>query len=339
MNIYTSLLRGASWAARRFLFALALLAAGPVFSQVPPDFQALKTGVDEFSEQLADSLPLNSTLGLNWSDAYIGQLLSVPPHFGAGLAAGITTIKSDKLNGLLKSFGVPPLPGGVFPNPGYTVEGRIGGFVLPFDVGVKVGYFPPVGSDNFQLRYLLVGGDLRYALLKDRLAIPAVSLGFGVNYLSGGIIASVKDINFGLDNITPGATLSLVDPSLEFSWETLSFEAKAQISKSFILFTPYGGAGLIYARTKAGYTAKATITPSGGATLDDIAAEYGLDSASDAGFSSIKEADGFGLRFFGGIAFNMAVIKLDISVMAATGNDFDFDALGYGVTVGVRLQL
>jgi hypothetical protein len=318
---------------------LVLLAAGPAFAQ--NSFQELKDGIDAFSTQMADSLPLNSTLGLNWSDAYIGQLLGVPPHFGTGLAAGITTIKTEKLNGLLTSFGVPQLPAGVFPNPGYTVEGRIGGFVLPFDLGVKAGYFPPAGGDDFQLRYLLVGGDLRYALLKDRLAIPAVSLGFGVNYLSGGILARVGDLNFELDPSTfgSGATLSLVDPSLEFSWETLSFELKAQISKSFILFTPYGGVGLNYARTKAGYTAKAAITPSGGATLDDIAAEYGVEFDGSAGFSSIKEVEGFGLRFFGGIAFNMAVIKLDISVMAGTGNNFNFGALGYGVTLGVRFQL
>jgi hypothetical protein len=318
---------------RPLVLVLILLAMGPAFSQTT--FQDIVDGVDAFSTQLADSLPLNSAQGLNWSSAYIGQLLGVPPHFGVGISTGVTMIKAENLSALTDAFGVSLPMEGMFPNPGYTVEGRIGGFVLPFDVGLKAGYIPPVGPDKFQLEYFLVGGDFRYALLKGGLALPDLSLGIGVNYLSGGILAKIgKDITFDweADNLT------LAAPSLDFSWETLNFEFKAQISKSFLIVTPSLGIGVNYARTKAGYTATAKLTPNG-KSLDEFADEFGVEFDGNNGFSSIKEISGFGMRLFGGISFNLVVIRLDITAQAATGNNFNFGVLSYGAGLAARFQL
>jgi hypothetical protein len=307
---------------------------GPAFSQT--NFQDIVDGVDAFSTQLADSLPLNSAQGLNWCSAYIGQLLDVPPHFGVGISAGVTMIKAEKLSALTNAFGVSLPIEGMFPNPGYTVEGRIGGFVLPFDVGLKVGYIPPVGPDKFQLEYFLVGGDFRYALLEGGAVLPELSLGVGVNYLSGGILAKIgKDISFNWksDNLT------LTAPSLDFSWETLNFEFKAQISKSFLIITPSLGIGVNYARTKAGYMATTKLTPSNNTILNDLTGEFGVEFDKDNGFSSIKEITGYGMRLFGGISFNLAVIRLDITAQAATGNNFNFAVLSYGAGLAARFQL
>jgi hypothetical protein len=319
-------------ALRALIFGLALLITGPVFS-LDADFSTVTDGMDNFAAQLADSLPLNSTMGLNWSNAYIGNF----PHFGVGLTLGMTTIKADNIKSLLSTFKMDlrGLPDTAIPNPGYTVDGRIGGFALPFDVGFKVGYLPPIGADSFKLNYFLVGGDVRYALLKDSAVIPAVSVGFGVNYLAGGITAKVATISYD-SAVTAGQTLSLNDPTLSFSWETMSFELKAQISKSLILFTPYAGLGLHYAKTRAGYKAETTVTYGG----SDIKTDFpGVDFDGTAGFESFQEISGFGMRFFGGIAFNLAVIKLDIDVMAGTGNDFDFGNMSYGISLGLRLQI
>ena len=41
-----------------------------------------------FATAAASSLPLETSVGLNWSDAYIGQF----PHFGIGLTVGAATI-------------------------------------------------------------------------------------------------------------------------------------------------------------------------------------------------------------------------------------------------------
>jgi len=144
---------------------------------------------------LSATLPFNSTLGLNWSDAYIGQLLGVPPHFGVGVSAGATTVQADEIKTLLTTLGVDT---GAFPRivpiPAAVAEARIGGFLLPFDIGVKGGYIPPDlgktikdATGGLNLDYLAAGADLRFALIKGNLLLPRVSLGVGVNYMKGGL--------------------------------------------------------------------------------------------------------------------------------------------------------
>ena len=73
--------------------AFLLISAAPVFSQ--SELDELKSRLDSFSEAMALSLPFNSTIGLNWSDAYIGQFLRLPPHFGAGLSVGVTALNIE----------------------------------------------------------------------------------------------------------------------------------------------------------------------------------------------------------------------------------------------------
>jgi hypothetical protein len=335
-------------AVKALIFALVLFVTGPVFSL---DFADLKTSVDAFSTQMAGSLPLHSLQGLNWSSAYIGQLLGIPPHFGVGASVGVTLIEADGVKDLAKTFGAgDKLPFSVLPNPAYTVEGRIGGFILPFDMGLKVGYLPPIGdAGTFQFDYLLVGGDLRYGVLKDSLILPAVSVGFGVNYLKGGITVKTGNIPYTIGQVGGSdATVTLQDPTLNFGWETLTFELKAQVSKSLLLVTPYAGLGIHYATTKAGYTAKThlTLTPaSSGSYASDEAIktaledEFGVKLDGDQGFSSIVEKSGFGLRLFGGISFNLAVIKLDVTLQAGAGNGFSLSDMSYAGSLGIRFQL
>jgi opacity protein-like surface antigen len=286
-----------------------------------------------FSEALAKSLPFNASVGLNWSDAYIGQLISLPPHFGVGVSGGFTTMDFDAINGLVKIFGLPSLPLSFMPLPAYTVEGRIGGFILPFDIGVKIGTLPDVSFGNFKFKYLLAGADFRYALLKGEAILPAVSIGFGVNYLSGGISAQVgSGMEFEVPD-TGGKKLSLSAPTASFSWETVSFELKAQISKRLFIITPYFGAGVSYALSKAGYEIESKLTYTG-SDINEIKQHVsGLDSINANGFKSMSEINGFGVRAFGGLSLNLAIIKLDLTGM------FNFIDQNWGGTLGLRVQL
>jgi len=65
----------------RTLFAVTLLGAAlslsPIFAT--PTVADIQTGAVAMSNALAKALPFNSTVGLNWSDAYIGQFISLPP--------------------------------------------------------------------------------------------------------------------------------------------------------------------------------------------------------------------------------------------------------------------
>ena len=303
----------------RIVFAaliLSLCAASPVFSQVP-DLKELQNSVDEFSEKLALTLPFNSTMGLNWSDAYIGQLLGVPPHFGAGLSLGFTTTDFGSINKLADMFGFSlPLNFGGYPIPGYTVEGRIGGFILPFDLGLKFGYLP-IKPEGWELDYFLIGGDFRYAILKGNAALPAVSVGVGYNFLSGGLARHIgNSLSFGYTDLSSSPqTLTLTAPKVGLLWETSTLDFKAQVSKSFLIVTPYLGIGLSHAWSKAGYKIETTIQDSGG-DLDaakEAVKKYGIADLSDTGFSSIMSVTGWSFRAFGGISCNLPFFKIDLT--------------------------
>ncbi|MDR2477499.1 MAG: hypothetical protein LBD18_06920 [Treponema sp.] len=314
---------------------LLLCAASPVFSQAP-QLKELQNRVDEFSEKLALTLPFNSTIGLNWSDAYIGQLLGVPPHFGAGLSLGFTTTDFGSFNELAGMFGFSlPLNFGGYPIPGYTVEGRIGGVILPFDVGLKFGYLP-IKPEDWELDYFLIGGDFRYAILKGSVTVPTVSVGVGYNYLSGGLAKDIgQPLSFGYTDLSSNAqTLTLSAPKVGLLWETSTLDFKAQISKSFLIVTPYLGIGLSHAWSKAGYKIESTIHSSGDlAVAKEAVKQYGIADLSDTGFSSIMSITGWSFRAFGGVSCNLPFFKIDLTGL------FNFIDARYGFTVGARFQI
>jgi hypothetical protein len=186
-----------------FILVLVIGQGALVFAQTPPTTVNLiddfKKGFQQFSDDVASVLPMNSTIGLNWSDAYIGQLIALPPSLGVGITAGVTgipydsvkkilvdTLKGDdnEIPSLIKDYGLPL--------PAMAIDARLGGFILPFDIGFKFGFVPKTLADqvgdNIKIDFLLVGGDIRYLLMKQRfVVIPEVSVGVGYNYLKGSV--------------------------------------------------------------------------------------------------------------------------------------------------------
>jgi hypothetical protein len=300
----------------------------------------LQDDVESFANRLAQSLPFNASAGLNWSDAYIGQITDDPRHFGAGAMGGFTTINSDAFKHILCDFGLS-YPIKQMMVPVYTVEGRIGGFGIPFDIGLKFGGLPPVKfGDTLKYHYLLTGVDFRYAVLKGGIVLPKVSVGIGVNYLFGGLTAaSLPTVSFDVN----GDTLSLVKPDVTFSWQTISTEIKAQVSKSFLVITPYLGFGINYAWSRAGYAVKSpvqyngnTISAGDTAHIKSYLKNTGapeITSIASNRFATTMKKHGFGIRAFGGVSAHLSIVNFDLSLMY---NFFDFN---YGTTLGIRVQL
>ena len=340
----------------RFIIISAVIlifTAVPAFS-LDLDFSEIKKTADKFTASMASSLPFNSTMGLNWSDAHIGQFLALPPHFGIGVTAGFTTMEFDSVNTLLDKFGVSLPPGfdwGGFPLPGYTVDARIGGIILPFDVGLKFGMLDlkkdfwdtlKLGDIDFSMNYLLIGGDFRYVVAGKKKASPfKVSLGAGFNYMKGGLSlpvpgASDLSLDFG------GHSLSLSSPSLALQWETKAIDLKAQASVKVLIFTPYIGFGATHAWSSAGYglTAKDKIKVDGkeidlkgdSAIIKELK-KLGLTDITSKGIEQNNEVTGWSLRVFGGFSINIPFIKFDVTGM------YDILSSNYGVTLGTRFQL
>jgi hypothetical protein len=321
-----------------FVLGMALFGGFPLFSQ---DLVNLQKAAGEFSGALAKSLPFNATLGLNWADAYIGKLFpSVPPHFGAGVALGYTTVDFDAFDDLLNQFGLS-VPGGFdlgqLALPAYVVEARFGGFVLPFDVGLKFGAFEHLGNDSAAVDYLLAGGELRYAIIdgKKSLLLPNLSLGLGLNYLSGSFTGSKSSLNLPY---TSGAAEKLGLSNLEvgLEWETLALDFKAQVSKSFLIVTPYVGLGASHAWSKAGYRVDAKfVTPPNEDAINAGLKNAGVEGIDfgGTGFSTILEETGWSFRAFGGLSVNLALFRLDLTGL------FNILDGNYGVTLGARFQI
>jgi hypothetical protein len=326
-------------------------AVNPVFSQNA--LENLQKNVDKFTDNMAHALPFNSTMGLNWSDGYIGQITAIPPHFGIGISAGFTTMDIDSVKNLLDFFGLKmPFDNSTtrsigLPLPGYTIEGRIGGIKYPFDIGFKFGYLPQdtvkafIDSFNYGLNYMLLGADIRYSLLNQKIFVPKLSIGLGFNYMQGGITSplneflpySFKDANSGIDY-----TLTPKEAQLGLEWRTMSAEFKAQASFPFKFITPYAGAGISYAWSRAGYKVSASELLVNDASLTEdekkiLLEQLKMTSVSNKGFETINKFNGISARAFGGVSINIAFFRIDITGM------YEFIGGYLGATFGMRFQL
>jgi len=316
------------------LLIISIWAVNPVFSETFENFQK---GFDGFSEKAKKSLPFNSTMGLNWSDSYIGQITDIPPRFGVGISAGFTSMDIDDLSGGLFASLKNNVIGDIgLPIPGYTVEGRIGGIILPFDIGVKFGYLPPNIVKNFtdfDLKHLLLGFDVRYSLLNRKILIPKLSIGLGFNFMDGGITTYHSSPSSSIDF---SGDQTLAPSQIDLLWRTMSVEFKAQASFPFKFITPYAGAGVSYAWSRTGYKVK---TDSEHPINDDIKTilkeeDQQIKVTSDTGFEKInKFSGGISARAFGGVSLNIAFFRIDITGM------YDFIGGNLGGTLGMRFQL
>ncbi len=342
------------------ILIIGLLTTG-LFAQTQFSYDDLKSSFKNFAEAVAPVLPFNAAIGLNWSDAYIGQLLAVPPHFGVGISAGVTTIPFKSMDAVFSKFSIT-LPKEFdfiekygLPFPAYTADVRIGGFILPFDIGLKFGYLPPevVKELPVKVNYLFFGGDVRFAVLKERFFIPAVSIGAGYSFLKGGVgVPGLLGGNIALTNFTvtnpidktttTTYDLSLQDPSLNFDWQTQVIDFKLQASKNLFIITPYAGLGASYGISSAGggLTTKlllngTEITPAQIQEIEDAFKLAGepVPDLSAGGILVSNAVQGFSVRAYGGVSLNLLILKLDFTGM------YNFTGNTYGATVNLRLQL
>lgn len=337
------------------LVVLFVIAFGAFAQSV--DFTAMQSSFDQFATDVANSLPFNALIGLNWSDAYIGQLLGTPPHFGIGLTTGFTTIPFAAVKQVidqLPSLSLPPEAKYIeaigFPVPAYTIDARIGGFILPFDVGLKVGYIWPDALKQLgigvTMDYLLIGGDVRYALLQENVALPAISVGLGYTFMEGTFgIPGVYSGDIPIANVPgSGGLLSISNPALNFKWTTNVIDLKAQISKSLLIITPYLGLGAAYGTSTAGGGLTSQLLYNGNpisqSQIDQIiqafqAAGQPVPSQLNSQGIIVQKSSipGWAFRTYGGLSLNLAVIKIDLTGM------YNFTSNSWGGSVGLRFQL
>ena len=358
---------------------VALLIAGMLFSAPvfaiddPFEGTGISEGFELFAEGAAAALPFNTTIGLQWSNAHIGQLLRFPPKVGAGVAIGVTTMPLSALQSATDAFNFEGSEGIDFaerlgeaaefglPLPGYAIDARAGGLLLPFDVGVKLGYLPEYTGDGWTLDNVLVGADLRYRIIRGRLMLPTISVGVGANYMQGGVsFAGIFGSDIAFDSVelpdyddpqqTRTYDLALSDPNLRFTWETAVIDFKAQASSNLLLLTPYIGAGLSYAQSTAGggLTSRISVSEDGVDLTDEQIQQLqeaydkarsedpslpAIDFRGEGGVLTSSTVAGWGTRIYAGTSLNLLILKLDISGM------YNLTSGDVGANIGLRIQL
>jgi len=343
--------------AKRIGIALALaltLGTGTLFAQIP-SFAQVQTDFGQFADDIATTLPAASTIGLNWSSAYIGQL----PHFGIGLATGFLMAPTTGLSALAGDFGMTSLTSALggysgligVPIPAAVVEARIGGIFLPFDVGIKVGFIPTQANlGNFlpagmNLNFHLYGIDVRYPLVKEGLLKPAVSVGLGFNHFDGYFSSPIgSGYTIGSVHFPDGSTHSMgfSAPDALFKWNSNAIDATVQVSKSILyILTPYIGFGATYGISQAGGGINSSMTLDGSAMtaqqaryIEQYYAATGQTISVDPtqGFSILKNANGFSFRVYGGTSLNLWVFKVDVDGI------YNISSGKLGLNIGSRLQ-
>lgn len=345
---------------RRFLTVVTVavaIATAPAYTETV-NIDQLQKSADTLSESLASALPFNSTVGLNWSDAYLKQF----PHFGVGLVGGFTTMDAADIAAVLKDLGsdVGDLPDKL-PIPAMALEGRIGGFVLPFDIGFKFGFLPGAldtaieDSSGVSVDYKLIGFDVRYAVLKGGGFTPKLSVGAGFNYLKGGVSSTVdggQSFSFEDPTTHTDHTIAASDPEVGLEWTSKVIDFKAQASWKFLIFVPYAGLGLSHGSSSAGYFIKSDLTYDGAPVSDAQVATikkdledyndfliasgksgFDIPDVSSTGIESSTDVNGWASRFFAGMSITpFPFVRLDLTGL------YSFADGSYGLSLGTRIQ-
>jgi hypothetical protein len=331
-----------------FLLAAAVLPA--------QDFTAIAAAFQDFADVAVGSLASTATSGLAWSPAFIGQF----PHLGLGLTVGAAMMPYKAVKPVLGALGISLPPEVDFmqeygvPLPAAAIDARIGGFALPFDIGLKVGFIPDQVKamlNGVRADYFIAGGDLRIAILQDKGWVPGLSIGAGYSYLKGGV--QVADVTSGTtvdihdimvaDGMPAGDTYVLVfsDPDLDFTWESHVIEAKVQMSKQLSILTPHIGFGAAYALTSTvggGLLSDLVYLQNGSPGIwDDVVDAFenaGETAPTAQGMTIAADAPaGWALRVFGGTSVNLWVLRLDLDAY------YNILTGAYGGNVNLRFEM
>lgn len=221
------------------------LEKNPNISSTP--YTTAKEGLNDFSNVLTDVIPNTQAQQNVWANAWIGYL--VPnARFGFGLNSGVSKLDMTPLKKTASALGIDMKDiKDTLVWPTIAVDMRVGGFVLPFDIGFHALKFnsstiEALGEkiDPITFDFFTIGGDIRFALVKgDAMFKPKVSVGGGI-YYSKGNVATEKD-----------------ESSAALDFSTTSIQLNAQASIKAFCFVPFVGTRVLFSKSNVDWKAKA----------------------------------------------------------------------------------
>ena len=272
------------------------LLISPLYGQTEP-LDKVKANITEHMNEFSNSLlPVIPNVSLQqgvWPDAYIGKVFpGFPPHLGGGVTAGFATVKTTALKDAIKemedalSVKFPTLPD-TFLFPTITIDAKVGGLFLPFDIGLSIMKIPNLSLSKLgapvTVDFFTVGGSFRYAILQGNVVLPQLSIGLGGYYSKGYINVGATD-----------------DSYINTNFDSKIFFLETQLSEQFLFVTPFIGLRLAVSQANVSWDIKAaSYTLAGGASYD---------------FSE-NFADSMQPSLFGGVGFNFLFFHNNIYII------------------------
>ena len=312
--------------------AAMLLSAASVFASTADIDKAFESLTGTLTEVVPES---TIQLGV-WSDAYIGKLFpSLPPHFGAGISAGGTFIETKPLSNAIGTIitEINSHAAGAttdfnftvrdqIPLPSASVHARIGGFVLPFDIGIYGAYLDlnTLKFEDFTgtVNYYTIGADIRYAIMKGSTTLPKLSVGAGYirTHLALSMTGASKynaDLtSYGIPGITTVPITANADTNTSFDLNTIFVQA--QISKKFLILTPYAGVRAYVTSSKSHYDYSYSTAYEHGGTLHPVPhADASGSSSRDYGTDDFNfDWNNIRPQLYAGLGLNLLFINCTV---------------------------
>lgn len=316
--------------------AIALSAAAALYPQ--STLAGFETAFSSFAGDMAGSLALDSTIGSDWSDAYIGGF----PNFGVGVTAGAAFVSSDGSSTLFNALAPGSLPGAFkslgIPIPAVIATAKIGVPFLPIDIGIKGGYIPASagaalrGLYGVSANYANMGIQVRYAIIKQNLLLPNISIGAAYDYQKGSITAPT---GIGSQSLSDGAgdSITMSSPNLALSWTSNTFDFTAQVSKQLLFLIPYFGAGYTVGTSSVTGGLDSNISTTGSATAIATYLSANGGSLTSTGFSYTASSSDPVFRVYGGLSFRVIIVDFDAQAIYVPA----VKALGASLTARVQI--
>lgn len=325
------------------LIILCFISMG-LFAQNVDD---LKKAFNDFSTGVAGSLPLASNIGLNWNDAYQKPGV-LPVSVGAGLTVGAAFIPSEAFSSIATELGITEVKDAVdkiglgAPLPVYSADVRVGVKFLPIDAGVKFGTITPemkgsiASLTGIGFDYTMFGIDARYAVIKQKVMIPDISVGGGYTFMSGNLsMDGPSGTTINIAGTGAGTNLNIGSSDIVFGWQSSIIDVKAQASWKLVLLNLSAGVGYSHGFSSAGGGFDANVLIDGAPinqTQKDQLSSYGVDITS-SGLNVLNEVNGGSFRAFGGAGLNLGPIKWDFGVL------YGLNTGSLGGSTNIRLQI
>ena len=302
-------------------------------------YQTAVNGLNDFCSSLNDTLPNTQTLQNVWAESWIGMLIP-NVKFGFGVNAGVATLDITSLLDVADALAIDTKDIKDFTKdydnklvfPTVAADLRIGGIVLPFDLGLSFVTFDTRdwsqiddGIKPCAFDYFTIGSDFRWRLLDlgGKFFHIRASASGGFYHTKGGL--EVLD-----DDIGAGA-------SMDFKSTTLF--AGAQFSAKALCFVPFLGGRLMLTKSSVDWDAKANWHKILGDSYNSAAGFDPIALAVDnkilpTNFSG-GSSSSWGVRpqIYGGLGIDLFVLDITMS----GSYDLVKDVLGGAVSVRISI--